>query len=93
MNSLAKCGAGETSKTFNYIDESKGSPAIKDQWSKACTQKAYPDVWILNQIYYLKSVSKPKESIAGILALTVYKGLPGFAVSDITWPLLLYKTK
>ena len=44
------------------------------------------------KINYLKSVSNPKESIAGILALTVYNGLPGLAVSEITCPLLLYKT-
>jgi hypothetical protein len=43
-------------------------------------------------IFYLRSVSKPKESIAGKFALTVYNGLPGFAVSLITCPLLLYKT-
>jgi len=35
-------------------------------------------------ISYLRSVSNPKESIAGIFALTVYKGLPGLAVSEIT---------
>lgn len=46
----------------------------------------YPWVWTR------RSVSKPNESIVGTFALTVYKGVPGFAVSDIIWPLLLCNT-
>lgn len=43
-------------------------------------------------MWTLKSTSKPNESIAGIFALTVYRGDPGYAISEIICPLLLYNT-
>ena len=43
-------------------------------------------------MWILKSVSNPNESIIGSSALTVYNGDPGFGISLITCPLLLYNT-
>lgn len=51
------------------------------QWWKTDKQKACPCVWVL------KSVSKPKLSMAGMKALMVYSGEPGTGASWVTWPL------
>ena len=55
------------------------------QWWNTDKQNACPCVCVL------KSVSKPKESIAGMKALMVYNGDPGTGASCVTWP-LKYKT-
>lgn len=65
INSLAKSWVGAGSSKDNFIFLSKGSPGNNSHWSKTLRQNAYPLVWTL------KSVSKPKESMAGIWALTV----------------------
>lgn len=51
------------------------------QWWNTDKQNAWPWVCVL------KSVSKPKLSIAGINALMVYRGEPGTGASCVTWPL------
>ena len=51
------------------------------QWWNTERQKACPWVCVL------RSVSNPKESIAGMKALTVYSGEPGTGASWVTWPL------
>jgi len=86
MNSLANSYALPGSNKLTFIFLSSGSPGKSSQWSKTYKAKAYPEVWIL------RSVSKPKLSMAGILALMVYRGEPGFGVSEMVWPLLLEKT-
>lgn len=62
------------------------SDRITCQWWNTDKQNACPCVWVL------KSVSKPKLSIAGIKALIVYKGEPGTGASCVTCPLRLAKT-
>lgn len=51
------------------------------QWWNTDKQNAWPCVWVL------KSVSNPKESMAGINALIVYSGEPGTGASCVTCPL------
>lgn len=51
------------------------------QWWKTDSENACPCVWVL------RSVSKPKESMAGMKALMVYRGEPGIGASCVTWPL------
>merc|ERR1719221_53814 len=50
---------------------SRGSPGTICQWWNTERQNAWPWVWVR------KSVSKPKESMAGTKALMVYNGEPG----------------
>lgn len=60
------------------------SNVLTCQWWNTDKQKAWPWVWVL------KSVSNPKESMAGMKALIVYKGEPGTGASWVTWPLQDY---
>ena len=52
------------------------------QWWNTDRAKACPCVCVR------RSVSKPKESIAGMKALIVYRGDPGIGASWVTWPLI-----
>lgn len=81
MNSLAKCVAGCGSNGLIIILLSSGSPGTICQWWNTDRQKACPKVCVL------RSVSKPKESMAGMKALIVYNGDPGTGASWVTWPL------
>lgn len=51
------------------------------QWWNTLSAKACPCVCVR------RSVSNPKESIAGMNALMVYSGEPGIGASCVTWPL------
>lgn len=80
MNSRANALAGCASRGLMVIDLSRGSPGTICQWWKTDRQKDWPCVWVL------RSVSKPKESIAGMKALMMYRGEPGIGASCVTWP-------
>mmetsp|Transcript_2622 Transcript_2622/g.10944 ORF Transcript_2622/g.10944 Transcript_2622/m.10944 type:complete len:330 (+) Transcript_2622:745-1734(+) len=80
MNSRARCCAGEGSSGRSTMDRSSGSPGTTAQWSKYERPNAWPCVW--NR----RSVSNPKDSIAGSSALTVYTGVPGLGASATTCP-------
>merc|ERR1719209_1334952 len=57
---------------------SRGSPGTICQWWNTERQNAWPWVWVR------KSVSKPKESMAGTKALMVYRGEPGAGADTST---------
>uniref|UniRef100_A0A6B0U5B3 Secreted protein n=1 Tax=Ixodes ricinus TaxID=34613 RepID=A0A6B0U5B3_IXORI len=78
MNSLARCGAGCGSRGRITILLSRGSPGTICQWWNMDRQKACPCVCVR------RSVSKPKESMAGMKALMVYSGEPGTGASWVT---------
>jgi len=59
MNSRARCWIGAGSNGRRTMLLSRGSPGTIAQWSNTERQNACPWVW------YLKSVSKPKDSITG----------------------------
>jgi hypothetical protein len=59
INSRARCWIGAGSSGRKTMLLSRGSPGTIAQWSKTDWQNAWPCVW------YLKSVSKPKDSITG----------------------------
>lgn len=64
MNSRARCWIGAGSSGRRTMLLSRGSPGTIAQWSNTERQNACPWVW------YLKSVSKPKDSITGKNAWT-----------------------
>lgn len=66
----------------NLADFRRKADLCTCQWWNTDRAKACPCVCVR------RSVSKPKESIAGIKALIVYRGDPGIGASWVTWPLI-----
>lgn len=67
INSRARCWIGAGSSGRKTMLLSRGSPGTIAQWSNTERQNACPCVW------YLKSVSKPNDSITGKNAYAIVK--------------------